>query len=149
MSIRTFAAIVATILLAACVSTESEKPPQSAGPVSGAAFEGMWCMQKPMEIAGWYGTVSMIVTNASDRGFSALYIWTDPSTHSGNMYARDKDGRFVMSGDAITYTFEKTLDRRGHIVGTGQNSRDNISWKAIFTRTTKTKMVGGVTQPDC
>lgn len=111
---------------------------------------GMWCMQKPssMEVPGWYGQVAITITHATEDGFTALYMWDSPSAGSGHMVAREQNGRLVMSGGVLHYSFEKSLDARGRLVGDAQNTRDNTRWRAIFTKTNKSKGTG-IDIPDC
>lgn len=146
MNIRTSLALTMAVLSTACVSGGAEKSAQLTA-TGGGSLDGMWCMQKPTEISGWYGKVSMIISSANDNGFRAMYIWDAPNPGSGQMTAIEKDGRFVMSGGVLSYSFEKNLDSRGRLVGTGKNSRDNNEWRAIFTRTSPQK--GAVPLPDC
>jgi hypothetical protein len=111
---------------------------------------GMWCMQKPssMEVPGWYGHVSMTITHAPEDGFTALYMWDSPPAVSGHMVAREQNGRLVMAGGVLHYSFEKSLDVRGRLIGDAKNARDNTKWRAIFSRTNKSKGIG-IDIPDC
>lgn len=143
-------AMTAALCLAPLLALGQAAYAQHPATAGNSPLVGMWCMQKPssMEVPGWYGTVSMTITHATEDGFTALYMWDAPSAGSGQMIAKEQNGRLVMAGGSLHYTFEKHLDARGRLVGDAKNIRDNTQWRAIFTRTNKSK--GTVIDiPDC
>lgn len=59
----------------------------------------------------------MTITHATDDSFTALYMWDPPSAGSGQMIAKEHNGRLVMSGGVLHYSFEKNLDAQGRLIG--------------------------------
>jgi hypothetical protein len=130
MKMPKLATVALAILAAGCAE------PEQSGPIN-PSLEGMWCARG----------ASMIVTRASERGFSAIY---NSEWGAGTVNARDRDGRFVFTIGNLRYSFAKTLDARGRLVGTGRNTNTNQDLDAIFKRTKRTtRTKEGMTVPDC